>query len=76
LGNLRDLYLHNNNLTGVIDESLGDFIAKYRFELYGNNFDCPYPTALLEYFARNEELCAEAASGLPIWVLYLLTKSP
>jgi hypothetical protein len=66
LGNLASLwclYLNNNQLSGVISESLGDYIAGLSlYDLTSNEFACPYPTALEQYFTAVGESCVLAAS--------------
>jgi hypothetical protein len=72
---LRLLSLYDNNLTGQISESLGNFLAKVsRYFLYGNKFECPYPSALQQHFEQYEESCVESSGGLPIWMLYLASE--
>jgi hypothetical protein len=61
LGNLANLWMldiANNQLTGVISEALGSFIASMQtYDLVGNQFSCPYPTALAAYFSANAVPC-------------------
>ena len=47
-----------NELGGVITEALGDALAEIRIlRLQGNFFQCPYPSALVDYFAGINESC-------------------
>ena len=64
--NLTQLRLQNNQLTGVIAETLDSFIANIPdYRLAGNNFACPYPSALEAYFQANSETGKPAATATP-----------
>ena len=57
----RSLGLRSNNLSGVISDPIGDFIASLPYQpprISGNAFLCPYPTALVEYFSSINEDCS------------------
>jgi hypothetical protein len=59
LTNLTRLDLSSNQLSGVISEGLGSFISKINsFFLAANTFYCPYPSALVDYFASINEPCS------------------
>ena len=59
LNNLTRLDLSSNQLSGVISEGLGSFISNINsFFLAANTFDCPYPSALVNYFASINEPCS------------------
>ena len=63
LVNLRTLWLDENQLSGVINEQLGQFIAaRDSYDLSDNRFYCPYPSALIGYFASVGEGCLDAAT--------------
>ena len=60
--NMTVLDLSDNQLSGLIGEDLGSYIANIQsFSLHSNNFDCPHPSALVDYFASINESCIVTA---------------
>ena len=57
LTSLETIDLSENALDGPIGESLGAFLAARDPVLVGNDFNCPYPSALVDYFTAEEEQC-------------------
>ena len=67
LVNLRDLYLHNNQLTGAIPPELGDLAALVELRLHGNRLTGCIPEPLRQPLGDDEialiglPFCAAAA---------------
>ena len=54
---LQTINVSSNALSGPISELLGTYLAARESGLAGNAFNCPYPSALIDYFLREGEQC-------------------
>ena len=73
LAGLTELRVSDNELTGIISETMGNFIARTNYSLIGNQFICPYPSALVEHFADEQDSCTPPSPPSGVRILSVKT---